>query len=227
MATPRAVLLDLDGTLLDSNDAHAMSWAQTLEAYGVPVELAHVRELIGEGGDKLLPKLARIEKTSPLGKEIIEACSARFRREFLPHIRPLPGANALLRTLHERGLRLVLATSAGKHDVGPLLSVLDASPMIDAAPSSEGARSKPDGDTLESAIARTGCAPRDCVMIGDTPYDVEAAHRAGVRVIAFRAGGWPDEALRGADEIYDDPADLLAHLDESLLGAATPRPAAA
>ncbi len=116
-------------------------------------------------------------------------------------------------------MRLVVATSAGEHELRGLLAHLERASLFDATTSaSDVARSKPDVDVVHAAIARAGLPPRECVMIGDTHYDVEAARRAGVRAIALRSGGWPDDALAGAVAIYDGPAALLAQLDSSILG---------
>jgi HAD superfamily hydrolase (TIGR01509 family) len=220
MTHPTAVLLDVDGTLVDSNDAHALAWAETLTEHGFPVSFERVRALIGEGSEKLLPEITKLEKSSPRGQEIIDARSARFLREHVPRLRAMPCADELVRTLHDRGLRLVIATSADVRELRALLSVLGSSDLLGhQTSSSDVERSKPDPDIVHAAVARAGRPPRECVLIGDTPYDVESARRAGVRTIAFRCGGWSDEALRGAAAIYDGPCDLLASLDRSILFA--------
>jgi phosphoglycolate phosphatase-like HAD superfamily hydrolase len=117
------------------------------------------------------------------------------------------------------GLRLVVATSASEEELRGLLAVLGAEWIIDdATNSSEVKQSKPDPDIVRAAVDKTGVGPERCVMLGDTPYDVEAATRSRVRVVAVRCGGSGDEELRGAAEIYDDPAELLEQNDESLIG---------
>lgn len=213
-----AVLLDIDGTLVDSNDAHARAWVKALAASGREVPFSAVRPLIGMGGDKLLPRVSGLDAERGEGKRVSERRAQIFLDEFVPHLQPTRGADRLLRDLSEADLRLVVATSAKKAELEPLLKVCGADKWIESATSSDDAeRSKPDPDILGAAIEKLGLPRDQVVMLGDTPYDVEAARRAGVRVIALRCGGWSAADL-AADEVYADPADLADHLDESLLG---------
>jgi HAD superfamily hydrolase (TIGR01509 family) len=217
-ASVRAVLLDIDGTLIDSNDAHAHAWVEALAAHGHEVPFARLRPLIGSGGDKVLPQVTGIEEDSEEGQRIAKERSRIFKEKYLPTLRAFDGAADLLRAMKSRGLQLVVATSAKEDELDGLLDVVGAPETLDARTSSDDAeRSKPDPDIVQAALTQVD-APREAVlMIGDTPYDLEAATRAGVGLIAVRCGGWSDEALRGALAIYDDPADLLARLDESPL----------
>jgi HAD superfamily hydrolase (TIGR01509 family) len=213
----RAALLDVDGTLVDSNDAHALSWAETLCAFGHRVTFDEVRRRIGEGGDKLLSQLANIDDESPPGREIADARKVAFGK-LRDAIRPFDGARDLIEALRARGIAIVVATSAAADEIEPLLRIAAVDDLIDARTTSDdAARSKPDPDIVKAAIARSGAAPHACVMIGDTPYDVAAAKRAGAHVIALRCGGWNDDALAGADAIYDGPRDLWKQLDRSIL----------
>jgi len=119
------------------------------------------------------------------------------------------------------GMTLVVASSAKKEELGPLLEIARASRLVEHKTSGDDAeRSKPDPDIVHAALGKTRCRPDEVVMIGDTPYDLEAARRAGVRFIALRSGGWHDDAFPGALAVYDDPADLLASYDASPLSAA-------
>ncbi|VTU00448.1 hydrolase : Uncharacterized protein OS=Sorangium cellulosum So0157-2 GN=SCE1572_50600 PE=4 SV=1: HAD_2 [Gemmataceae bacterium] len=213
-----AVLLDIDGTLVASNDAHARAWVKALAETGREVPFAAVRPLIGMGGDKLLPRVSDLEADRGEGKRVSDRRAQIFLTEFVPHLRPTPGVERLLRELTERDVRLVVATSATKGELEPLLRVCGADRWIESATSSDDAEeSKPDPDILHAAIEKLGLPREQIAMLGDTPYDVEAARRAGVRVIALRCGGWGDADL-AADEVYADPADLADHLDDSLLG---------
>jgi HAD superfamily hydrolase (TIGR01509 family) len=206
-------LLDVDGTLVDSNDAHAKAWMETLAEFGRQVSFARIRELIGKGGDKLLPETIGIEKDSPEGKKISERRSALFREKYLPTLQAFPGARQLLKALRAQGLRLVVATSAQKGELQYILDVANVGDLIEEAATSGDAKdSKPDPDIVLAALRAAGCEPCEAVMLGDTPYDVEAATNAGVIAVALRCGGWDDEALKGAVAIYDDARDLLAHL---------------
>ena len=215
------VLLDIDGTLIDSNDAHARAWVESLAAHGYVVPFQQVRPLIGMGGDKLLPELTGLDPESGEATRIGETRGEIFRRRELPALRATPGARALLERLRSLGLDLVVATSATADEVRALLEQAGVADLIEAAASADDAeRSKPDPDIVQAALRTVRRPASHSLMIGDTPYDVEASTRARVPIIALRCGGWNDAALAGAAGIYDDPADLLAHLEGSALGGA-------
>jgi beta-phosphoglucomutase-like phosphatase (HAD superfamily) len=213
------VIFDIDGTLLDSNDAHAQSWVDTFTEAGYSVPLKGVRPLIGMGADKLLPKIIGIRHDSDEGKKLTERRSEIFRTSYLLHLRPLRGSRALVLRVGKDGLKAIVATSAKDEQLKGLLKAAEVEDLMEEkATASDAKRSKPDADIVEAAVEKSGVSPRSLVMIGDTPYDIEAATRAGVRIIAFRSGGWDDDSLRGAVEIYDGPENLLSHYDTSLLG---------
>lgn len=205
-----AVIFDVDGTLVDSNDAHAHAWVDALAEAGHAVPFARVRPLIGMGGDKLLPKVTGIDPESPEGKRIAERRGAILLERYVPHLQPTRGARELLRRLRADGHRLYVATSAKREELEPLLRIAGGGRLFEETTSSDDARnSKPDPDIVAAALRQTGGPASDAVMIGDTPYDVEAATRAGVRIIALRSGGWDGDRLAGAVAVYDDPHDLL------------------
>lgn len=212
-----AVLFDVDGTLVDSNDAHADAWVKAFRAFSINVDPVAVRKSIGMGGDQLMPAVSGIEEESRLGTRIAARRGEIFRDDFLPNLRPFPDAGRLVAALGERGLRVVAASSAKEDELAALLKIAEADGLMDGATSSDDAeQSKPAPDIVHAALQKARVEPTQAVMIGDTPYDIAAARSAGVRVIAFRCGGWRDSELVGAIEIYDGPADLLARLDESL-----------
>ncbi|HKR07912.1 MAG TPA: HAD family hydrolase [Gemmatimonadaceae bacterium] len=215
----KGVIFDVDGTLVDSNDAHAQSWVDTFREAGYDVPFDKVRPLIGMGGDKLLPKTIGISSNSDEGKKLSERRGKIFRSNYLPHLRPLPGARELVLRVKRDGLKAIVATSAKDEELKGLLKAAHVDDLMEEkATASDAKRSKPDPDIVQAAINESGFSQNNLVMIGDTPYDVEAATKAGVRSIGFLSGGWTREALKGAAEIYDGPADLLAHYDTSLLG---------
>jgi len=212
----KAILLDIDGTLVDSNDAHAHAWVAAFAESGVTVDFARVRRCIGMGGDKLMPEVSGIAEDSPQGRLISQRRGEIFTTEWLPRLRPFRDVNRLVAALNARGVRLVAASSAKKTELRALLDLAGVASMLDGATSSDDAEeSKPDPDIIEAALKQAHAGPGEAVMIGDTPYDVEAAARAGVAAIAFRCGGWRDEDLTGAIAIYDGAWDLFARLDES------------
>jgi HAD superfamily hydrolase (TIGR01509 family) len=214
----RGVIFDVDGTLVDSNDAHARAWVAALEEAGRPVPYETIRPLIGMGGDKLLPKAAGIEAESAEGRAIAERRGAILREAWLPRIQAFPGSRELLEALHARGFRLAVASSAQPQELDPLLEIAGVRGLLHSKASSGDANhSKPDPDILHAALDRLECEPSEAMMVGDTPYDVEAATRAGVPCIAVRCGGWGDASFAGALAVHDGPWDLLRRLDQSVL----------
>lgn len=215
----RGVIFDIDGTLVDSNDAHALAWVDTFHEAGYDVPFEVVRPLIGMGGDKLLPKTVGKKHDTREGKALSERRSEIFRRKYLSGLRPLPGSRALVERVRNKGLKPVVATSAKDEELKGLLEAAKVADLMEEkATASDAKRSKPDPDIVVAAIEQADIDPSDLVMIGDTPYDIEAATRAGVRIIGFRSGGWGDQDLSGAVEIYDGPQHLLELYSSSLLG---------
>lgn len=210
MAHDRGVILDVDGTLIDSNDAHARAWVDAGERLGYEIAYDEVRRLIGMGGDRVMPMVAGIEESSPAGQELKELRGERFRRHYLPHLRPTPRARELLLRLRDDGFERVVASSASADDLGLLLEKAGVADLVDSATSSSEAEdSKPEPDIVEAAIAKARVGRDRLVMIGDTPYDVEAARRARIPIIAVRSGGWDAEDLEGARAVYDHTGAIL------------------
>jgi HAD superfamily hydrolase (TIGR01509 family) len=221
-----AVILDVDGTLIDSNDAHARAWADAFREFGIAASYDHIRRSIGMGGDKLMPLVAGIEEDSELGGRIAERRSEVFRSNYLPGLRPLPGTRALIERFLADGLDLAVASSAQREELVHLLERAGVDDLIQTRTSSDDAEnSKPDPDIVAAALKSAGVPAAEALMLGDTPYDVVAAKRAGIEIVGVESGGWSREALAGALAVYRDPADILAHYEASPF--ATGRPAAA
>ena len=213
----RGVLLDIDGTLVLSNDAHAHAWVEAFAARGIRVRFEDVRPLIGMGADKIIPGLApRLSKNEGLGKEIDALRKHIFLSRYAVDLQPAPGARALLERMRADGLRLEIASSAQEEELQTLLKMAGVDDLLEPPQSgSEGKESKPSPDIIAVALERSKLQPQEVVMVGDTPFDILAAAKVGVRTIALRCGGWDDARLRDAIAIYDHPADFLAHYDES------------
>lgn len=216
----RGVLLDMDGTLVLSNDTHARSWVEALAQLGYDIPYERVRPLIGMGGDKLLPALVPgLSDSEGVGKAIAERRKAIFLERYAPSLRPAPGARPLVAHMRDIGLRLVVSSSAKSDELKMLLQAAQIDDLIQAATtSSEADQSKPAPDVVAVSLKKIELPAQAVLLLGDTPYDVESAGNAGVGVLAVRCGGFSDEQLQGALAIYDDPADLLAHYATSLLG---------
>lgn len=212
----RGVLLDVDGTLVLSNDLHAQSWVEAFAKFGYEVEFDSVRPLIGMGGDKIIAKLAPgLSKEEGTGKDISQYRSQLFEDKYVSRLESAPGSRELVMSLQERGLKLLVASSAKSEELGYLLKAAKVDDLLtEATTSSDADESKPDPDIVQAALAKIGLPAQEVIMIGDTPYDIEAAARSGVDVVAVRCGGWKDDDLTGAIAVYDDPADLMDHLEE-------------
>ena len=215
----RAVLFDIDGTLVDTNYLHALAWRRVfLDHNETGITTARIHGLIGMGTDQLLETLFGRPRPD-LKPERAEHFDA-----LTDEIRALPGAADLLRAVHDRGLRVVLATSAEKSDLEALLAAIDADDAIDAVTSaSDVDEAKPSPDIFEAALDLAGTAPEDTVAVGDTIWDVKAASRAGLACVAFTTGGIHRTELEkaGAVAVYEGPAALLDGLDSSPLSGGT------
>jgi HAD superfamily hydrolase (TIGR01549 family) len=206
-----AVIFDVDGTLVDSNDAHAAAWVETLHEFDIERLRADVRPLIGMGGDKLLAALTGIDAKSDRGRQITARRGERFREAYLDKLAPFPGTRALFERLADDGVRLAIASSAQKAELEQLLRIAGVLDLVECQTSGDDVQaSKPDPDIVHAALDRLGVPPEVAVMVGDTPYDVAAARQAGVSAIAFRCGrGWTDGDFDGALDIHDGPLAML------------------
>lgn len=216
------VVLDIDGTLVLSNDIHARAWVEAFANHGYDVSFEQVRPLMGMGGDQLIPKLfAELSEEAEPGKTIASEHKELVLNKYRPQLKPTAGARALVEKLLAADLHVIVATSASDRELSVMLKVADVEDLLtETTTSSDAENSKPAPDIVQAALDKAQLAPDRVVMLADTPYDIEAAGKAGVKVIAVRSGGFSDGDLAGAIAIYDDPADLLHHYDRSPLGQA-------
>jgi HAD superfamily hydrolase (TIGR01509 family) len=214
---PLGVIFDIDGTLVDSNDAHASAWLDALKEFGfTEVQFEKVRRMIGMGGDKILPELTGLEEESGRGKKLLDRRKEIFLRNYLPSLKAFPCSRELVERIRAEGMITVVATSANNQELTPLLRAAGVDDLMQGTTSSSDAKeSKPDPDIVEAAVRKTHLRAEQLIMLGDTPYDVEAASRAGVPIVAVRCGGWSDRELDGALAVYDDPADILHNFDRT------------
>ena len=218
MNSPRIAVLDVDGTLVDSNYQHALAWYRAFRSLGETFPVWRIHRLIGMGGDQLVAALGGDDVEARIGDEVRE----RWVKEADPMMGEtalLPGARELIVALKDRGHRVVLASSGKPHHVDRGLDMLDVRSIVDGWTTSEDVEStKPAPDLLQVALKKIG-EPVDApsVVVGDSVFDVEAARNAGMPAIVVRSGGFGDDELReaGAVAIYDTPADLMAALDET------------
>lgn len=196
-------ILDVDGTLVDTNYHHAIAWHRALRAHGHPVQVWRVHRHIGMGGDKIVAALAG-EKVEEREGEEIRDTEAKAYGELIGEVEPMPGARKLVEDLRSDGAAVILASSAKREEVERYLDLLGARELIDGWTSSADAeQTKPAPDLVEAALEKAGEGP--AVMIGDSTWDVKAARKAGIPTVAVLTGGFSEQELReaGAVEVVE------------------------
>lgn len=212
----RAVVLDVDGTLVDSVYQHTFAWSRAFRLAGHPVDAWRIHRHVGMGGDKLVAAVADDDVEESSGDRIREIWESEYD-QIIGDAELLTGARELLAGLRDRGLRIALASSSIPKHAEHAFDLLDAEKYADLTTTSEDAdESKPDAELVEIALDRLGT--RTACMIGDAVWDVVAASRAGLSTIGLCCGGYGRQELldAGAVEVHLGPADLLAHLDLTL-----------
>ena len=215
-----AVIFDVDGTLVDSVDRHAAAWQRAFAHFGYDVDFAAIRSQIGKGGDQLMPVFLPKEMVERRGEEIEDYRLALFKRDYLPRVRGFPKVRELFQRILAEGKRIALASSAKGDELDAHKKAADIVDLVDEETSSDDAeRSKPHPDIFEAALARLKLRPEGAVVVGNSPYDAEAAGKAGMQTIGVLCGGFPAAELRqaGVAQIFHDPADLLVNFDRSLI----------
>ena len=210
-------ILDIDGTLVDTNYHHALAWYRAFDRHGVTLPVWRIHRHIGMGGDQLVEALAGADVEREKGDAIRDS-EKELYAELIGEVKPLPDARRLIEVLKERGHSVVLASSAKDQEVEHYLDLLDARDLADDWTSSgDVEETKPHPDLVEAAIEKAGGG--DAVMIGDSTWDCEAAKRAGVPTVAVLTGGFSDRELRdaGAAVVFESMADLIEKLDETPL----------
>ncbi|MEO7178866.1 MAG: HAD family hydrolase [Allosphingosinicella sp.] len=220
-AAPRAVLFDVDGTLVDTNDLHAAAWREAFLEFGLDKPVEEIRWQVGKGGDNLIPSLFP-DLSEPRREEMEAFRGDLFKRDYLPRATPFPGVRALFERFVADNVRIVLASSSSAEDVDYYLSLIACADLVSATTSKDDAESsKPCPDIFAAALGKVApLGVEEVAVVGDTPWDAKAAGKLGLRTIGFRSGGFPDEALAeaGACELYGGPGDLLARFDGSVFG---------
>ncbi|HEY0098773.1 MAG TPA: HAD family hydrolase [Pyrinomonadaceae bacterium] len=217
----KAIIFDIDGTLVDSVDLHARAWQEAFKKFGREVEFEKVRHQIGKGGDQLMPVFFSAEELERFGEELEKYRGELYKRDYLSQVRAFPQVRELFERIRSRGLRIALASSAKKDELKTYKEIARITDLVEEETSADDAdKSKPHPDIFEAALAALGDVRADeAIVIGDTPYDAEAAGKINLRTIGVLCGGFPEAELRaaGCAPIYRDPADLLARYDESPL----------
>jgi HAD superfamily hydrolase (TIGR01509 family) len=217
----KAVIFDIDGTLIDSVDLHAEAWQEALRHFGHDLPFEKIRAQIGKGSDLLMAALLPEDEIKRRGKAIEEHRLELFRRKYLPRVKPFPMVRELFERIKADGKRIALASSARKEELEDYKRIAHIEDRVDEETSSDDAeKSKPHPDIFHAVLDRLkGIDAAAAIVVGDTPYDAQAAGKAGLRTVGLLCGGWPEHELReaGCIAIYDDPADLLRQYDTSPL----------
>jgi HAD superfamily hydrolase (TIGR01549 family) len=213
----QALIFDVDGTIVDSVDLHAEAWRVAFEKFGKVFPFDEIRRQIGKGSDQLLPVFLSKQELSQFGEDLDEYRSGIFKRDYLHRVQAFPKVRDLFQRIKKDGKQIVLASSAKADELDTYKKIARIDDLIESETSSDDAdRSKPYPDIFQAAMARLkDVAPENTVVIGDTPYDAQAASKANLKTIGLLCGGWTEEELRraGCVAIYLDAEDLLLQYD--------------
>jgi len=225
----KAVIFDIDGTLVDSVDLHARAWQETFRHFGYDFDFHEIRHQIGKGSDKLVPHFLQPEELRHIAEDLDKYRSKLWKEKYLQQVKPFPKVRELFERIRDDGKNIVLASSAKGDELDAYKKIANIEDLVEKETSSDDVEnSKPDPDIIHAAVSKLHNPDvSDVVMVGDTPYDAEAARKAGVRTIGVLCGGFAEEELRaaGCTMIYRDPADLLEHYEDSPLGQRAERAA--
>lgn len=215
----RAAIFDIDGTLVDSVDLHARSWQVAFEKFGKSLPFDVIRRQIGKGADQLLPVFLSPSELEQFGSDLERYRSELFKKDYLPRVKSFPGVRALFQKIASDGKRLALASSAKEDELAAYKKIAQIDDLIETETSSDDVdKSKPHPDVFAAALKRLrAIGPDEALVVGDTPYDAEAAGKLNLPVIGLLCGGWSEIELRqaGCIAVYRDPAELLSRYDES------------
>lgn len=215
----KAVIFDVDGTLVDSNNIHAEVWQKAFRRFGKQIGVEDIHHQIGKGGDQLMPVFLSAAELRQDGAAIEGFRADLFKREYLPRVQPFPCVSALFGRITAQGKRVVLGSSGKSDELEIYKKRAGIEHLVSGMTTSDDSeKSKPHPDIFEAALNILEGIPPDAVLVvGDSPYDVQAAAKAGLKTIGLLCGGFTEGELRkeGAIAIYRDPADLLQEYDRS------------
>ena len=210
----QAILLDVDGTIVDSNDKHADCWVEAFAHFGKQVDRNTIRGQIGKGGDLLVPDTLNAREMRDFGEPLKKYRGELWKEQYMKTVAPFAGAVESMRAIHARGVRLALASSSNPDEVEYYVELLGVEDLLEGATSKEDAElSKPSPEIFQAALERVKSDPARTFAVGDTPYDILAAHRVPLPVIAVRCGGFPEDTLKKAEFVFDDLAEMTRELD--------------
>ena len=211
----QAILFDVDGTLVDSNDHHARCWLEAFAHFGKHFDYDVVRHQIGKGGDLLVPDLLDAREMRAFGEAVKKYRSELFREKYLAEVKPFAFVGGLFEALEKCNVRTALASSSDPEEVEYYTRLLGVESLIEGSTSKRDAKfSKPSPEIFDAALERAGSDPKFTFVAGDTPYDILAAHRAAMPIIAVLSGGFERALLTKAEFIFDNARDILERIGE-------------
>jgi HAD superfamily hydrolase (TIGR01509 family) len=214
----QALLFDIDGTLVDTNDLHARCWIEAFQHFGKHFEYDVVRHQIGKGGDLLVPDLLNAKEMRTFGEKLKNYRTDLYKKSYMENAKPFDGAKQTLEALHARGIRIALASSSNEDEVEYYTQLLGVENLIAGSTSKKDAEhSKPSPEIFRAALERTGADEARTFAVGDTPYDILAAHRIPLPIVAVLSGGFERELLAKSEFLFDDITrivDELKRLDD-------------
>lgn len=209
-----AAVLDIDGTLVDSNDKHADCWVEAFAHFGKAVEREVIRKQIGKGGDLLVPDTLNAREMRKFGKDLQKYRGELWKDRYMKTVEPFEGTVDAIRGLHREGIRIAFASSANADEVEYYVQLLGVGDLLEGTTSKKDAESsKPSPEIFEAALDRIGSDPARTLAIGDTPYDILAAHRVPMPIAAVLSGGFPRELLTKAEFLFEGFPSILKELD--------------
>jgi HAD superfamily hydrolase (TIGR01549 family) len=208
------IIFDVDGTLVDSNDAHADCWLEAFAHFGKKVEWDVMRRQIGKGGDLLVPDLLNAREMQRFGEELKTYRTELYKSKYLPHVKPFPRVEELFAELRRRGVKIALASSSNPDEVEYYTQLLGVGELLEGSTSKHDAKlSKPSPEIFRAALDQIGTAVERTMTVGDTPYDVLASHRAALPIAAVLSGGFERELLGKAEWLFDGVEQLVGEID--------------
>jgi phosphoglycolate phosphatase-like HAD superfamily hydrolase len=216
----KAVIFDIDGTLVDSVDLHARAWQEAFAHFGKVIPYDEIRHQIGKGGDQLMPVFLSREELDSFGRDLEEYRGDLFKRQYLPQVRSFPLVRELFQMIRANGKKIALASSAKEDELRCYKRIADIEDLVEEETSADDAeKSKPHPDIFVVALNSLKLDPAEAVVVGDTPYDAEAAGKAGLPTIGVLCGGFREEELKAAGciAIFSDPSDILMRFDETVI----------
>lgn len=214
----KAVLSDIDGTLVESNWLHAAAWRDAFAVIDIPLELEEVRRQIGKGGDELVPVFVPWWKRKTVEEPLKSYRKFVFETDYLSQVKPFPRVRALIERMKQAGLKVALASSAKKDELDIYKKIANIGDLVDENTSADDAdRAKPHPDIFQATLHKLGFEPSQALALGDTPYDAEAAGKANVWTVGVTSGGWSSQDLlaAGCVEVWKDAGELLDNFERS------------